>query len=62
MAKWGTNGRYRLPSGRTFILLSVDYDRSVFRLMWTHLEHIGNRHEDVPAAQVEDAVLYERLQ
>jgi hypothetical protein len=49
--------RWRLPSGRTFLLLSFDYDHSIARIMWTHAEHVGSRHEDLPEEQVADAVM-----
>jgi hypothetical protein len=61
MEMWWSEGKYKLPDGRTFILLSVDCDRRIARLMWTHSEHIGGRHEDVPLDGIEKAEMVKKF-
>lgn len=51
-----SQGRYQLPSGRTFLLLWPRYDEQIANIMWTHAEHIGSRHEDVPFISIDEAV------
>jgi hypothetical protein len=51
MIRWWLTGgvEYVMPDGRRFMVLSVDYDRSIVRIVWTHPI---SKHEDVHQAEI----------